>query len=104
MRPPKARIFCVAAEWSRDSLRVARAATSIVTPASMCRPARWGRLGSAIAHRRVPHDLLLSGLGHIQRAGDPTLAHDHNPVAHAQNLWQFRGDHDDGLALACQVV
>src|SRR5687768_11582872 len=42
------------------------------------------------------HDPLLGRLGPRQFAGEPALAHDEDAVAHAEDLRQFGGDHQDG--------
>ena len=55
------------------------------------------------ALRRL-HDLFLRGLGAVQLAGDAALAHHDDAMAHAQDLGQFRRDHDDRLALLRQIV
>ena len=56
-----------------------------------------GGIGHGVEHA------LLGRLGRRQLGGDPALAQHHDPVAHAQQLGQLRGDQDDGEALAREV-
>ena len=50
------------------------------------------------------HDLLLRGLAGAELRGDPPRAHHEEPVAHAQDLGELRGDHDDPEPLAGQLA
>ena len=68
---------------------------------AVCMPCRAG-VGAAGVGHGVEH-ALLRRLGGRQLGGDPALAQHHDPVAHAQELGQLRGDQDDGQALAGEV-
>ena len=50
------------------------------------------------------HNPFLGGFVGVQLASNPAFAHDHHPVAHAQDFGQLGRNHDNRLALLRQVV
>ncbi len=58
---------------------------------------------AAVAHRG-PEDLLAVEVGAVDEAADLAVAHHHDPVAHADQLLDLRGDHQDGGAVGRELV
>ena len=49
---------------------------------------------------RIGQNAFLRGLFRRKLTHHAAFIHDHDPVGHAENFGQIRGNHDDGLSLA----
>src|SRR5579884_4052886 len=77
--------------WPSVAARALSAGVTFALPATVVAPV--GARGADQAPlRRARHHLLLVGLRPRQVAGNAPLAHDQDPVAHAQHFWQLGGD------------
>jgi len=59
---------------------------------------------TALESDRQPHDRFLARRGALEHAGDLAVMHDHDPVAHAQDLGHLRRDHEDREAVLLEPV
>src|SRR6266403_3968569 len=105
---PNASSRCMAPRWRKVRLAGAGrgsvcAMGSVMRVLALVHRRGGARVDHVAALGGVPHDLLLRSAA-SQLAGDPALAHDQDAVAHAEQLGQLRGDHDDGFALLGAVV
>ena len=104
IRLAKARICC-RAPWLKPRTGGRQAARcGMVVTSSVPRPPGPGVRSRACRRVARVHDVSWVVRPRRGFAGEPALAHDGDPVAHAQDLRQLGRDHDDRLALGREVV